>query len=57
MNDELATHISLLAAPIFAALLQRGSVIDLEGSEWQKTARAWAIRQAQQLWEDTRGAG
>ena len=50
--DDLAAHISLLAAPIFAALLRHGSVADLEDPEWQKKARAAAIRQAKLLWED-----
>ena len=52
MNHDLATHISLLAAPIFAALLRHGSVADLEDPKWQKEARAAAIRQAKRLWED-----
>lgn len=53
MEVEVAEHISRLAAPIFAALLSHGSVSDLENPEWQRKARAAAIRQACRLWEDT----
>lgn len=53
LRTETAMQISLLAAPIFAALIYRGSVADLENPEWQKSARAAAIRQAKLLWIDT----
>ena len=53
MPEDLATHISLLAAPIFAALLRHGSFADLEDPKWQEAARAASIRQAKRLWEDT----
>ena len=56
MNDELADHIALLAAPIYAALMQRASNIELQSQEWQQDARAAAIRQAMALWQDTRRA-
>jgi hypothetical protein len=50
MNYDLAEQISLIAAPIYAALMQRASNIDLQTKSWQQEARAAAIRQAHALW-------
>lgn len=53
MNSELATHISLLAAPIYAAMLTRkpdGTVFD---RAWHDSARAAAIAFAIELWKAT----
>jgi hypothetical protein len=58
MNRELAEHISLLAAPIYAALIATG----IPGAAGEQTARAddWhlmaqgiAIRRALELWRET----
>ena len=49
----MATHISLLAAPIYAALIQHAKVAQLESHEWRTDARAASIRQAKRLWRQT----
>ena len=46
MNFELADQISLIAAPIYAALMRGATVEDLESRAWQKAAHTAAIRQA-----------
>ena len=54
MNHELATHISLLAAPIYAAMLApylgSGRGVAAEGLD---TLRGTAITQAHALWLET----
>ena len=46
MHADLADLIALIAAPIYAALMQRASNIELQSKDWQRDARAAAIRQA-----------
>ena len=54
MNRELAEHISLLAAPIFAALVQPHVTYSAEVSvEALATLRMHAISQAHALWLQT----
>jgi hypothetical protein len=54
VNRELAEHISLLAAPIFAALVQTHVVYHAEVSvETQAELRRHAITQAHALWLET----
>jgi len=54
MNQELAEHISLLAAPIFAAMLQPHMVTSKEVSvETLSMLRKHAIIQARALWLET----
>jgi hypothetical protein len=54
MNRELAEHVSLLAAPIFAALLQPQFTYSAEVSvETLALLRKHAITQAHALWLDT----
>ena len=53
MNVELAEEIARLAAPIFAALIVKASVEQIEDNRWQREARAAAIRQASLLWNQT----
>jgi hypothetical protein len=51
MNRELAEHVSVIAAPILAALIVRASRRQMIGDpEWQKQARAVAINLAHDLW-------
>ena len=51
MNEDLATHISLLAAPIFAALIADGRVRDDQA--YRALAAITAIRLARELWKAT----
>jgi hypothetical protein len=53
MNSKLAEEIARLAAPIYAAFMQRASNNELQTRSWQEDARAAAIRQAQALWRET----
>ena len=54
MNDELATHISLLAAPIYAALLQSfGKLGVREAASLRRSLREEAINEALALWRKT----
>ena len=54
MNRELAEHISLLAAPIFAAIVQPHILHSTEVSvETLATLRTQAITQAHALWLET----
>lgn len=54
MNRELAEHISLLAAPIYAAMLQRHIVASTElPAETLSEMRKHAIIQAHALWRET----
>jgi hypothetical protein len=53
MNYELAEQVGRLAAPIYAALMQRASHVDLQSKSWQQDARAAALRQARLLWDET----
>jgi hypothetical protein len=53
MNYELAEEIAHLAAPIYAALLQRAYPADLDSKDWHRAVRAAAIRQAFALWQET----
>jgi hypothetical protein len=53
MNDELATHISLLAAPIFAALIATSPPETVNDEAWRAMARIGAISMARELWEAT----
>ena len=55
MNRELAEHISLLAAPIYAALLMQVSSVDglFVPAEILNTMREHAITQAHALWLQT----
>ena len=55
MNDELATHISLLAAPILGPMLASYMVAGRGVTEAGLAhLRATAITQAQALWQATR---
>ena len=52
VNADLATHISLLAAPIFAALLARADPPDMiADAEWQEMAMKIALALARKLWD------
>jgi hypothetical protein len=54
MNDELAAHISLLAAPIYATLIARPKPpSDVTDEEYRGLAIIAAIRMARELWEAT----
>lgn len=55
MNTELATHISLLAAPLYAALLQRHWTVTRANipPDELSNLRNLAITQAHALWLDT----
>jgi hypothetical protein len=54
MNHELAEHISLMAAPIYAALLMRAEPREvITEREWLEAARKLAIRLARALWLQT----
>ena len=55
MNDEegLATHISALAAPIYAALLARGLPTGASPAAWHEHIRTEAIARAHELWVAT----
>jgi hypothetical protein len=51
VNRELAEHVSLIAAPIFAALIARAAPPQMIGDpDWQKQAHAVAINLAHDLW-------
>jgi hypothetical protein len=51
VNRELAEHVSLIAAPILAALIVRAPPTQMIGDpEWQKQARSVAINLAHDLW-------
>jgi hypothetical protein len=51
MNRELAEHVSLIAAPIYAAMLARAEPREVIGDrEWQDTAMSIAIKLAHKLW-------
>ena len=52
MTRELAEHITILAAPIYAAFIAKASVPLIETEEWQQDARAAALRQARLLWDE-----
>jgi hypothetical protein len=55
MNRELAEHVSLLAAPIFAALIVSARVTQTgepNDSAWQGAMRFVALNQARLLWEE-----
>ena len=56
MDDELAEQIALMAAPIFAALIARASLEQVEDNHWQREARAFALRQAALLWNQALAA-
>jgi hypothetical protein len=51
MTVAMAQEMVRLAAPIYAALLHHGRMVDLESKEWQREARAAALRQALALWQ------
>ena len=53
MNEELATHISLLAAPIFAALIATSPPESVNDEAYRAVATIGAIRMARELWEAT----
>lgn len=54
MNSDLATHISILAAPIYSALIARAEPpVSIKDDEWHGIARIVAIGLARQLWEAT----
>ena len=54
MNSELATHISLLAAPIYAAFLQLHAAAGKDvPADTLNTLRRHAITQAHALWLET----
>jgi hypothetical protein len=53
VNDELAAHISLLAAPIFAALIATSPPERVNDEEWRAVARIGAISMARELWMAT----
>ena len=55
VNEELATHISALAAPIYAALIARSPPAGTVSVEWHKRARAEAIDPARWLGVETLG--
>lgn len=56
VNEELATHISLLAAPIYSAMIARSPPAGTVSVEWHKRARAEAIERARELWIATLAA-
>jgi hypothetical protein len=54
MSPELAEHISLLAAPIYATLIARPKPpSDVTDEEYRGLAILAAIRMAQELWKAT----
>lgn len=53
MNRELAEHISLLAAPIYAVLVVRKRPAKMAADQWRYEARERAIAQALALWSQT----
>jgi hypothetical protein len=54
VKQELATHVSLLAAPIYAALIARADAHgDVADEEFRGMALIAAIRMARELWEAT----
>jgi len=48
--EELATHISLLAAPVYAALISRAPPGKIGDDAWQEQARTIALALARELW-------
>jgi hypothetical protein len=55
MGHDLATHISLLAAPIYAALIISARVThtgEPNDADWRRAMRAVALNQARLLWDD-----
>jgi hypothetical protein len=53
MNRELADHISLLAAPIYAALISSRGNPRAQTDDWHLMAQGIAIRRALELWRET----